>query len=163
MVIYTDGSCRNNGKANSNGGFGVCGIENDKIVFVYRKDQAPTTNNEMEFKAILYAFLRFGKKEQGDFFQPITVYTDSGYAYNTFTNWMFAWAKNNWKKKDKQTPKNLELVQAYYDRYNEGYRIDLQKVKGHSDNKWNDLADALATGRIRTLEEAREQYEYSTD
>ena len=154
MVIYTDGSCRKNGYEGSNGGFGVCGIENDQVVFIYRKDQSPTTNNEMELKAILYSFLKFGQKES-DIGDIITVYTDSGYAYNTLTNWMFSWAKNGWVKGNKEIPKNLDLIQAYYDWYMKGYRINLQKVKGHSDNKWNNLADALATGKIQTLEEAK--------
>lgn len=38
-----------------------------------------------------------------------------------------------------------------------GYRIDLRKVKGHSNNQWNNLADELATGKI-TSQEARKIY-----
>ena len=51
-------------------------------------------------------------------------------------------------KSDNKPPENLELIKAYYDWYQEGYRIDLRKVKGHSDNKWNNLVDKLATGKI---------------
>ena len=61
---------------------------------------------------------------------------------------MFKWANNNWIKSDKKTPENLDLIQAYYDWYQKGYRIDLRKVKGHSGQKWNEMADGLATGRI---------------
>ena len=61
---------------------------------------------------------------------------------------MFRWANNNWIKSDKKQPENLDLIQAYYDWYQKGYRIELRKVKGHSDNKWNDLADKLATGQV---------------
>ena len=35
---------------------------------------------------------------------------------------------------------------------NEGYQINLQKVKGHSTNKWNNLVDSLATGKIEAWE-----------
>ena len=32
-----------------------------------------------------------------------------------------------------------------------GYRIDLRKVKGHAGQKWNEMADGLATGRIQPI------------
>lgn len=152
MLIYTDGSCRGNGKAHASGGFGVCVIEDHKVVEIYRKDQSPTTNNEMELKAILYAFLKYGTKDN---FNVPTVYTDSAYAYNTFTNWMYGWQRRGWKKADRKTPENLKLIRAYYDWEQQGYKINLQKVSGHSGNKYNELADALATGQIRTLEGAQ--------
>ena len=38
MKFYVDGSCHNNGNANSFGGFGVVGVdENDNICFAYSK------------------------------------------------------------------------------------------------------------------------------
>ena len=51
---------------------------------------------------------------------------------------MFRWARNNWIKSDKKIPENLDLIQAYYEWYQKGYRIDLRKVKGHAGNgmKW---------------------------
>ena len=42
-----------------------------------------------------------------------------------------------------------------------GYRIDLRKVKGHSNNQWNNLADELATGKI-TSQEVRKRYANDT-
>lgn len=101
-----------------------------------------TTNNREELKAIIYAFLRYGSKEN-----PPEVYTDSSYCYNTFTSWMFNWAKNNWIKSDKKTPENLDLIKIYYNRYQQGYRINLNLVKGHAGNPYNELADRLATGK----------------
>ena len=74
-----------------------------------------------------------------------TVFSDSAYCVNTFNDWMFRWANNGWIKSDKQVPENLDLIQAYYDHYQKGYRIELIKVKGHSGNKWNEMADDLAT------------------
>ena len=51
----------------------------------------------------------------------------------------------------------IDLIQAYYDWYKQGYRIDLRKVKGHAGNEWNELADQLATGYI-SEEEAYATY-----
>ena len=158
-IIYTDGSCRGNGTENSSGGFGVVITKDNKLVAMYRKDcETSTTNNREELKAILYAFLNYGVKEKNDWNNNIPiVYSDSNYCVQTFNDWMFRWAKNNWIKSDKKIPENLDLIQAYYDWYQKGYRIDLRKVKGHSNNKWNELADKLATGKI-TSEEVNKIY-----
>ena len=68
---------------------------------------------------------------------------------------MFRWAANNWIKSDGRTPENLDLIQAYFDHYMNGYRIDLRKVKGHAGEEWNELADMLATGKISPMEAMR--------
>lgn len=139
---FTDGSCsRNPGP----GGYGVVGVDDtDKIVFVRSKRAEDTTNNREELKAILYVMLNYGSKTE-----PPIVYSDSAYCVNTFTSWMFGWANKGWVKSDKKTPENLDLIKAYYDWYQKGYRIDLRKVKGHAGERFNELADDLATGRKR--------------
>lgn len=147
MIIYTDGSAHPNPGP---GGFGVVVLDNNEnLVYTYSKQFArEVTNNEMELKAILYAFLNYGVKiDDWNNNVPI-VYTDSNYCLQTYTNWMFSWANNNWKKSDKKTPENLELIQTYYNWYQKGYRIELRKVKGHNGDYWNELADKLATGKI---------------
>ena len=156
MIIYTDGSCQGNGKAENTGGFGVVVLDNDEnLIYNYSKQTTNTTNNREELKAILYAMLQHGQKELQPWEvkrleAPPIVYSDSAYAVNTLTNWMFNWERNGWKKADNKTPENLDLIQAYYSLYQEGYRIDLRKVKGHNNNKWNEMADQLATGQIKS-------------
>ena len=150
MIIYTDGACRANGKASAAGGFGVVILDdNEQLIDTYSKHCEGTTNNKEEIKAILYAMLKYGKKLNNFDDNPPIVYSDSAYCINTFNNWMFCWANNGWIKSDKKTPENLELIQAYYNHYQKGYRIDLRKVKGHSGNRWNELADKLATGNVK--------------
>lgn len=102
----------------------------------------------MELKAILYTMLNYGKKDT-DWSQPPVVYSDSAYCVNIFNDWMFSWERNGWVKSDRNPPENLKLIKAYYDWYKKGYRIDLRKVKGHNGNKYNELADKIATGKIR--------------
>lgn len=153
MTFYTDGSCVNNGKAGASGGYGVVGVDDEgKVQFVRARRETDTTNNRQELKAILYVMFNFGIKcdEWG---QPPVVYSDSAYCVNTLNDWMFGWARNGWRKSDKKIPENLDLIQAYYDYYKEGYRIELRKIKGHAGDDWNELADQLATGYI-TEEEA---------
>ena len=161
MIIYTDGSAHPNPGP---GGFGVIVLDNDeKLLYNYnRQFKNRVTNNEMELKAILYSFLNYGVNINNPLYGfnnydiPI-VYSDSNYCVQTFNEWMFNWARNGWIKSDKNIPENLDLIQAYYDWYQKGYRIDLRKVKGHAGNKWNEIADQLATGKI-TSEEVTKIY-----
>lgn len=156
MIIYTDGSAHPNPGP---GGYGVVVLDNNEnLLYNYSRQykREKVTNNEMEIKAILYSFLNYGININNpllgfnNYDIPI-VYSDSNYCVQTFNTWMFSWAKNNWIKSDKKQPENLELIKAYYDWYQKGYRIDLRKVKGHSDNKWNQMADNLATGKIKGM------------
>lgn len=147
MKIYTDGSTAPTNPGP--GGFAVvlC-TDDDKVIDYYSHQEKYTTNNAQEMKAIIYTMALYGKKPKADeFFLDIpTVYTDSAYALNTFNSWMFNWANNGWIKSDGKVPENLELVKQYYDLWQEGYRINLVKVKGHSGNFGNELADKLARG-----------------
>lgn len=148
IEYFTDGSCSKNGYADSFGGFGVVGMENGKVVFAYSHHEKETTNNRQELKAILYTLIKFGKDNP----TPV-VYTDSAYCYNTLTSWMWIWERNGWLKSDNKTPENLDLIREYFNLYSkEGYRIQLQKCKGHNGVLGNELADKLATGRITAKE-----------
>ena len=159
MIIYTDGSAHPNPGP---GGFGVIVLDNnEKLLYNYnRQFKNKVTNNEMELKAILYSFLNYGININNpllgfnNYDIPI-VYSDSNYCVQTFNEWMFNWARNGWIKSDKKIPENLDLIQAYYDWYQKGYRIDLRKVKGHVGNRGNELVDKLAKGEINTFEEAK--------
>ena len=149
ITVYTDGSAHPNPGP---GGFGMVTVSDYGLEAVYSKQTNNTTNNREEIKAILRAMIDYGKMED-----VVTVYSDSSYAVNTLTNWMFGWARNGWIKSDKKTPENLDLIQAYYELYQKGYRINLQKIKGHAGHEWNELADRLATGAV-TAEEALKKY-----
>lgn len=158
MIIYTDGSCLGNGKTHNTGGFGVVVLDNNEnLLYTYSKQCADTTNNREELKAILYVFLNHGVKINDWNNNVPIVYSDSNYCVQTFNDWMFNWANRGWIKSDKKVPENLDLIQAYYEWYQKGYRIDLRKVKGHSGQKWNEMADDLATGRITSNDNQKRQ------
>lgn len=150
MAFYTDGSAHPNPGP---GGWGIV-FEMDNIVLQTQSKQykGPVTNNQMELEAVLHIMKHYsGKpfeeaKEFADLKVP-TVYCDSSYVVNTFNNWMFRWANNDWKNSSNKTPENLDLIKEYYDLYQQGYRIDLRKVAGHAGNEFNELADRLATGK----------------
>lgn len=151
MIIYTDGSAHPNPGP---GGFGVVVLDNNEnLLYTYSKQfEGKVTNNEMELKAILYAFFNHGVKLNDWNMDVPIVYSDSNYCVQTFNDWMFNWERKGWIKSDKKVPENLDLIQAYFDWYQKGYRIDLRKVKGHAGHKWNEMADGLATGKINSME-----------
>jgi len=145
MKIFTDGSSHGNPGP---GGFGVVVVADEGyLISEYAKQKENVTNNRMELEAILYSMLMYGVKEA-----PYPeVYTDSAYCFNTLTNWMFSWANNGWIKSDKKIPENLDIIKAYYEHYQKGYRINLQKIKGHAGHIWNERADKLATGKEKPI------------
>ena len=137
MVFYTDGSAHPNPGP---GGFGVVTVDpKGEVIETYAKHCDNTTNNAEEMKAILYAAYR--ARLAGE---SAVIYSDSAYAINTFTNWMYSWERNNWTKSDGKVPENLDLVKAFFD-LNKTMDINFIKVKGHKGNKYNELADKLAT------------------
>lgn len=144
MIIYTDGSCKSNGKENSSGGYGivVCN-DNNILIDCYQHKEDNTTNNRQELKAILYCLIKYGK------INP-TVYSDSAYSINTLTNWMYGWAKNGWIKSDNKIPENLDLIKGFFEIQNPNNKITLIKVKGHNGVLGNELADKLATYELTT-------------
>lgn len=148
MIIYTDGSCNYNPGP---GGFGVVVLDdNENLILTHSERSQNTTNNREELKAILWAFLRYGVSAAAGDTPPI-VYSDSAYSVNTFTNWMFSWEKKGWLKSDNKVPENLDLIKPFFQYWQKGYRINLQKVKGHAGNQWNELADQLATGKLEKI------------
>ena len=141
--FYVDGSASINPGP---GGYGIVVIQGDEVVDTFVAREEYTTNNRMELSAILAVMLKYGQKAP---IPPPKVYSDSAYAINSLNTWMFDWAAQGWLKSNGKPPENLDLIKAYYDFYQKGYRINLVKVKGHSGVKFNELADKLAKGEIK--------------
>lgn len=156
MIIYTDGSCSNNGGKHPAGGYAVVVEETPNNFIAYcrtgiTKDTSneEITNNRMEMTAILYALRHWGNQ-----FPLAACRTDSGYAYATFTDWMFKWQASGWKRPGGKSIKNLDLVKEYFDLYvNNHFSLTLEKVAGHTDILGNTLADLLATGSFEKAKE----------
>ena len=145
MICYTDGACAQNAKSAGPGGYGIVVLDdNENLITTYSHKENNTTNNRQEMKAIIWETIHYGKHN-------LTIYSDSSYAINTFETWMYSWYKNEWKKSDGRQPENMDLISAFYDLMQQGYKVKFKKVKGHSGNKWNEMADDLATGRIKSI------------
>jgi hypothetical protein len=64
--------------------------------------------------------------------------------------WINGWKKNGWRTADRKPVKNSELWQEL-DEEVAKHRIEWRWVKGHSGNKYNDIADELARHGIAKI------------
>ena len=138
VTIYTDGACSGNPGP---GGWGAILMYqgNKKEISGGKKN---TTNNEMELTAVIQALKMLKFPCQVD------LYSDSAYVVNAFLqNWIGNWVKNNWKTSSKEPVKNQELWKELYE-LTKTHQVKFIKVKGHSDNEFNNRCDELARNAI---------------
>ena len=64
--------------------------------------------------------------------------------------WIYNWQRNGWQTAEKQNVKNRELWEKIYE-FTKIHKIEWIKVKGHSDNKYNNRCDEMAVAAIKTL------------
>lgn len=143
ILIYTDGACSGNPGP---GGWGTVLIynENKKEFSGGMKD---TTNNIMELTAVIEGL----KKLKEPCNHEVEIYSDSAYVVNAFNNgWIYNWMKKGWVNSSKEPVKNKELWQELYDLVKK-YNAKFIKVKGHSDNIYNNRCDELARSEIKKL------------
>lgn len=102
-----------------------------------------TTNQRMELTAAVKGLAQL--KEPCN----VTLYSDSAYLINGFTQgWIENWQRNGWRNSRGDPVSNADLWQALVE-LSQKHSIRWVKVKGHSDNKWNNRCDELAREAIR--------------
>ena len=138
-VIYTDGACSGNPGP---GGWGAVILNEEKIDTNISGKEQSTTNNRMELMAPIMALRKIKKASE------IIIYTDSIYLKNGITTWIKNWEKNDWKNSKKKPVKNKDLW-LKLNRLSKEKIINWRWVKAHAGNKYNELADKLATEAIR--------------
>lgn len=138
VTIYTDGACSGNPGP---GGWGsILMFGDNKKEISGGKDN--TTNNVMELTAVIEA-LKLLKRPCN-----VNLYSDSAYVVNAFLqDWISGWIKNGWKNSNKEEVKNKELWQELIE-LTKIHRVTFHKVKGHSDNEYNNRCDELARNAI---------------
>ena len=80
----------------------------------------------------------------------VLLYTDSLIVKTAMTEWMPRWKSNGWKNGYGQSILNRDLWDALDHQSNFVHKVIYIWVRGHSGNKYNNMADRLATrGRRR--------------
>lgn len=138
VTIYTDGACSGNPGP---GGYGaVLMYGNEKRELSGYSEN--TTNNKMEIMAAIIALETLKESCK------VKLYSDSSYLVESIEkNWLDNWKKNGWKTANKKPVKNRDEWERL-DKQLSIHDVQFIKVKGHSDNEFNNRCDALATGEI---------------
>lgn len=134
-LIYTDGSCIKN--PGGNGGYATIIFEDDLCVKL-SGFEPKTTNQRMELKAVIEGLRYFDTPHQ------ITVCSDSAYVCNAHINkWYNTWMLNGWQNSNGQKVANIDLWKDFI-RLLDRHKLTMVKVKGHSDNIFNNECDMMA-------------------
>lgn len=140
--IYTDGSTRNNGYANSIGAWGYVIVLEDiqnigQNVGVVRD----TTNQQMELEACARACEHAALAIQP--FDEVKIITDSAYIHNCCNQkWYEKWQNNGWLNSRKEPVANREKWERLIPFFDNA-QFQFIKTKGHSVDKWNCYVDRL--------------------
>lgn len=140
--LYTDGACSGNPGL---GGYCAILVYNgyEKIV---SGNEESTTNNKMELLAVIKGLECL--KEQC----VVNVYSDSQYVVDAFNKgWIINWQVNGWKTSDKKEVKNVDLWKKLLS-FNDFHKINYIKVKGHSDNEYNNRCDKIAVNEYKQMQ-----------
>lgn len=140
VEISTDGACLGNPGP---GGWGAVlrfkGVEKE-----ISGAEPGTTNNRMELMAAIEALAALTRPSS------VILYTDSSYVRNGITKWIAGWQRNGWKTASKAPVKNADLWQRLLDEERR-HQVEWRWVKGHNGDKYNEIADTLASAAARSL------------
>ena len=138
-TIYTDGACSGNP---GQGGWGAVIFDEKEKQYNISGNVKDTTNNRMELMAPIMALKKIKSMSN------VMIFTDSTYVKNGITEWIKKWEKNGWKSSSKKPVKNKDLWIKLNDLCQKN-KVQWKWIKGHSNNKYNNLADDLATEAIK--------------
>lgn len=142
VSIYTDGAC------SGNPGFGgYCAIliyqDKEKIV---SGAEIETTNNRMELQAVIKGLECLKMPCEVD------LYSDSQYVVDAFNKgWIDSWILTGWRTSGKKEVKNVDLWQQLLNLVSV-HKVNFIKVKGHSDNEYNNKCDKIAVNEYKKLQ-----------
>jgi ribonuclease HI len=144
VSIYTDGACSGNPGP---GGWCAILVYNGHEKEICGSDNE-TTNNRMEMQAVIEGLKLLKEK------CAVDLYSDSSYIINAFNEgWLERWVEKDWKRSDRTPVKNIGSWQILHD-LNMKHDITWIKVKGHSDNEYNNRCDKTAVAQTEKLKEA---------
>lgn len=138
------------------GGWAWALVQDDQLITEDSSGLPQTSNNAMELTAINQALHHACKNTtQGDM---VYIYSDSAYCINIFTSWISGWKLNSWTRGKKHEPiENLDLIkeidEMVFSLENSFIGVRWVKVKGHSNDKWNNYVDELAVKAKKEIQQ----------
>lgn len=139
VIVYTDGACSGNPGPGGWGAILMSGTHQKEISGF----EGHTTNNRMELTAAVKALEAL--KEPCN----VILHSDSAYLVNTFKQgWLTKWQLNGWKTSNKGPVENQDIWKKLLELTGK-HNVTWVKVKGHSDNEFNNRCDKLAREEIK--------------
>lgn len=151
VKIYTDGGCFPNPGL---GSFAYIVLDESETEIIRQsvKVDVETTNNRMEYKALIEAVKTCHVDDD------IELFTDSMLLVNTFNKWIVSWERRQWvRKKRAGEIKNLDLVKDIFEIKRSYQGLKVFWIKGHSGHKWNDAVDEMCSNATTTYEVGNER------
>ena len=149
IEIYTDGGC--SVKTTKVGCWAYVVVLDGKQIaedFGVVKD---TTNGRMEvlaLKSALFYALNHIISYALDTIEDvpvITIKSDSQYCVNAYNSWCKNWENNKWRKSNNKPVEHVEDWKVIHTLRNKN--IQVEWVRGHDGNKWNEYVDKLTHNR----------------
>ena len=154
--VYSDGSTRNNGRADAVGAWAYVVLNEGKKIYEDCRVEVGTTNQRMELIAAAEALEYLFYNHLAIPFDRVVVYTDSAYLHNCYTQkWYRNWQMNGWRNAKKEPVANQDLWERLV-RFFEAPEVEFVKVKGHANNEWNNYVDGLAQGASANIGRVKE-------
>ena len=152
-IFYTDGACSGNPGAGGWAYVEVVPCSNGYETKVVSGNKKDTTNNEMELTAVYMALVKALKEKK----KQVTIYSDSAYVVNAITKgWLKNWNSNGWKTKEGNQIKNKTIWEKMYKLvYEKGMDVMFCRIKGHSGELFNELADKHAVNAKQKVMEGK--------
>lgn len=147
--LFTDGACSENPGP---GGWAVVIESSDGAVEdVISGYDIETTNNKMELTAAIQAYKKVldlkvhDPRDETEY----EIVSDSAYVVNAVTHdWIGRWSMNGWKNSKGEKVKNIGLWNEFLTLQKMAksakLSVKFKKVKGHSGNTLNEVADKVA-------------------
>lgn len=129
LFFEVDGGCRNNGSPNAIGAAACCLVPEtitESFPILCRKYHLPRhpapTNQRAELQAVIMA-LEWATKlctdcnamRANNAYIEVTIQTDSTYASNCMSEWVWRWSDNNWRNARDQPVPNRDLLERARD------------------------------------------------
>lgn len=155
VSLYTDGACSSSpGCGPGPGGWAVVFMNEGDGVAQISGLSKNTTNNKMELKAAIEAYKHALTSKVNDPRDKTEyeIVSDSAYVVNAVAKgWLYNWKLNGWKNGKGEKVKNVGLWKEMQFLIEAAkamkVNVSFRKVKGHSGDKMNEIADRVAVNR----------------
>lgn len=149
VVIYTDGACSGNPGPGGWAAIILCNSANLTI----SGNKLNTTNNRMELLAVIGGLSRLRVPCE------VELYSDSAYVCNAINQkWLDKWSHTGWRRSSGGEVLNRDLWEQLINLL-KIHNVRFIKVKGHSDNIFNNHCDTLA--RLALSRHHEDVWEYT--